>query len=161
MVICTQCVLRSWVHEPSYDRYQPGRLDKMIFNKDIDGVFVEMSYRYRKILDTICCPLELANVGMRGIFTFMRLGDLSGKRIYPEEAQLMVPVLNKVVPLIKDTEDFDNLQECVGQLRDMFAKCRDGYYIRWKTNYGKKKTCTGPILILCVSRIAYLYSPAM
>ncbi|KAF9064453.1 hypothetical protein BDP27DRAFT_1333564 [Rhodocollybia butyracea] len=138
-------ILRSWVREPQNNGQSllfpvsglgggPAssfamsvRMHQMMESKDLDGL-MDMSYHSQKIMDIVHSPVELAKVGMRGMFAFMRLGD-NAAIIYPEEAQLMVPVLEKVFPLIEDTENFDTLQECVGQLRDLFAKCQDGYYI--------------------------------
>jgi hypothetical protein len=114
----------------SFDRMaKVQKVKEMIKNKDLDGL-ADLSYHSQKILDIIYCPLELANVGMRGMFTYMRLGDNS-QIIYPDEAQLMVPVLEKVIAVMEGQDpDTGDTKECCEQLRDQFAKCVDGYIIQ-------------------------------
>ncbi|KAF9064472.1 hypothetical protein BDP27DRAFT_1367207 [Rhodocollybia butyracea] len=151
-------VLRSWVREPTnngqpvlFERYSqlsspayaydnPRGLAnmftklaeerKMMSENDLDGL-MDRSYKGQKIMDLVYCPVELAKVGMRGMYTLMNLMD-NGVFVYPEEAQLMVPVLEKVLTVTEDNVDDDMVgqKDCVQQLRNLFAKCCEGTYIR-------------------------------
>ncbi|KAF9060065.1 hypothetical protein BDP27DRAFT_1430066 [Rhodocollybia butyracea] len=86
---------------------------KMMSENDLDGL-MDRSYK----------------VGMRGMYTLMNLMD-NGVFVYPEEAQLMVPVLEKVLTVTEDNVDDDMVgqKDCVQQLRNLFAKCSDKGYL--------------------------------
>ncbi|KAF9064462.1 hypothetical protein BDP27DRAFT_1405343 [Rhodocollybia butyracea] len=103
---------------------------QMLSENDLDGL-MDRSYKGQKIMDLVYCPVELAKVGMRGMYIFMNLMD-NGVFVYPEEAQLIVPALEKVLTVTEDDEDDGMIgqKDSVQKLRNLFAKCSEGTYIR-------------------------------
>ncbi|RPD53946.1 hypothetical protein L226DRAFT_538814 [Lentinus tigrinus ALCF2SS1-7] len=128
-------VMRGWVRPTTY----PGRVAPTGFGMLMAGLgrggasmdqFLDSNYRVSLIAELFCCPLELARVGMRGIYLLLKLPD-DKVAIYSDEARAMAAAMERAEPYVaQETEKGVGWLEVCKNLRLFLSMCDDDHFIQ-------------------------------
>ncbi|KAK7019163.1 hypothetical protein VNI00_018195 [Paramarasmius palmivorus] len=88
---------------------------------NLDDV-VDTNYHTQELAKLANCPIELDKAGLRGLYEFMQISD-SYQTIYSDQAQMMAPVLDKILPFLKKDKKGEDATEMVIEFSNLLKKC--------------------------------------